>query len=171
MWKIFSAILLVALSAEAGVLLKHECRKEAQTKNKNKKSKDKVDSKKNKKKQEKKENEKKKEVEERSDKQVIQTNEKNFKQDVLDKDFVIVDFYADWCGPCRMILPYLDEIASELGVDIVKVNIDESPNIASEYNVMSIPTIIIFKKGEKVSTNVGAASKARLVDWIEAHRK
>lgn len=105
----------------------------------------------------------------RSDKTVIQTNENDFQKDVLAKDFVVVDFYANWCGPCRMILPYLEEIASELNVDIVKVNIDESPNIASQYNVMSIPTIIIFKNGEKISTNVGAASKARLIDWIKAH--
>lgn len=159
MWKIFSAILFLAVSAEAGILLKHEAEKQDQTRNEDESDNEKVV------KVSEEENEK------RSGKKVIQTNENDFKKDVLDKDFVIVDFYADWCGPCRMILPYLDEIASELGVDIVKVNIDESPNIASEYNVMSIPTIIIFKKGEKISTNVGAASKARLVDWIEAHRK
>lgn len=159
MWKIFSAILFLAVSAEAGILLKHEAEKQDQTRNEDESDNEKVV------KVSEEENEK------RSGKKVIQTNENDFKKDVLDKDFVIVDFYADWCGPCRMILPYLDEIASELGVDIVKVNIDESPNIASEYNVMSIPTIIIFKKGEKVSTNVGAASKARLVDWIETHRK
>lgn len=150
MWKVFSAISLLAVSAEAGVLLRNEKAKQNQETSWNNNN---------------------KENEKGSSKTVIQTNEKSFEEDVLKKDFVIVDFYADWCGPCRMILPYLDEIASELGVDIVKVNIDESPNIASKYNVMSIPTIIIFKKGEKVSTNVGAASKARLMDWIEAHRK
>lgn len=101
---------------------------------------------------------------------MILTNEQNFKDDVLSKEFVLVDFYADWCGPCRMILPFLEEIQGELGVDIVKVNIDESPNIASEYDVMSIPTLAIFKNGEKISVNVGAASKARLIDWINANR-
>ena len=100
---------------------------------------------------------------------MILTNETNFKADVLDRDFVVVDFYADWCGPCRMIAPFLEEISSEKNVSIVKVNIDESPNIASDYNVMSIPTLAIFKKGEKVSVNVGAASKARIIDWINAH--
>jgi len=100
---------------------------------------------------------------------MILTNEANFKADVLDKDFVVVDFYADWCGPCRMISPFLDEISSETGISIVKVNIDESPSIASDYNVMSIPTLAIFKKGEKISVNVGAASKARIIDWINAH--
>lgn len=101
---------------------------------------------------------------------MILTNEAKFKEDVLSKDFVLVDFYADWCGPCRMIAPFLEEIQSEINVDIVKVNIDESPNLASEYNVMSIPTLAIFKKGEKVSVNVGAASKAHLIDWIKANQ-
>ena len=98
------------------------------------------------------------------------TNDANFQDDVLNKDFVLVDFYADWCGPCRMILPFLEEIQNELNIDIVKVNIDNSPDIASQYEVMSIPTLIIFKNGEPVSTNVGAASKARLIDWIKSHR-
>lgn len=100
---------------------------------------------------------------------MILTNKESFDTDVLSKEFVIVDFYADWCGPCRMILPFLEEIVSEMGVNIVKVNIDESPSIASDYNVMSIPTLAIFKKGEKISVNVGAASKARIIDWINAH--
>ena len=99
-----------------------------------------------------------------------QTDDANFKIDVLDRDFVVVDFYADWCGPCRMILPFLEEIQNELAIEIVKVNIDNSPAIASQYEVMSIPTLIIFKKGEKVSVNVGAASKARLIDWINSHQ-
>ncbi|MDR2107785.1 MAG: thioredoxin [Holosporaceae bacterium] len=98
------------------------------------------------------------------------TNEKNFQKDVLDKDFAVVDFYADWCGPCRVITPFLEEIKSELGIEIVKVNLDESPNLATEYNVMSIPTLVIFKNGEKIAANVGAASKARITDWIESHR-
>ncbi|MBQ7674125.1 MAG: thioredoxin [Alphaproteobacteria bacterium] len=101
---------------------------------------------------------------------MILTNEEKFKEDVISKDFVLVDFYADWCGPCRMIAPFLEEIQTEMGIDIVKVNIDESPNIASEHNVMSIPTLAIFKKGEKISVNVGAASKARLIDWIKANQ-
>jgi thioredoxin 1 len=98
------------------------------------------------------------------------TNEEKFVGDVLEKEFVVVDFYADWCGPCRVITPFLEEISDEKQVEIVKVNIDESPNIASGYNVMSIPTLIIFKNGEKVSVNVGAASKARITDWIESYR-
>jgi thioredoxin 1 len=97
------------------------------------------------------------------------TSEENFADDVLAKDFVVVDFSADWCGPCRMIAPILDEIQNEIGVEFVQVNIDNCSNIASEYGVMSIPTLAIFKKGEKVSVTAGAASKARLIDWIKSH--
>ncbi|MDR2068025.1 MAG: thioredoxin [Holosporaceae bacterium] len=97
-------------------------------------------------------------------------NDASFQSDVLEKDFVVVDFYADWCGPCRMIVPFLEEAQAELGVEIVKINIDESPDIASQYNVMSIPTLAIFKKGEKTSVSVGASSKARIIDWIKSHR-
>ncbi|MDR1375283.1 MAG: thioredoxin [Holosporaceae bacterium] len=98
------------------------------------------------------------------------TQENTFQSDVLDKDFVVVDFYADWCGPCRMITPFLEEAQSELGVEVVKINIDESPDIASRYNVMSIPTLAIFKNGEKTSVSIGASSKARIIDWIQSHR-
>ncbi len=97
-------------------------------------------------------------------------NENSFSADVLEKDFVLVDFFADWCGPCRMISPFLEEIQNEMNIEIFKVNIDESPNIASKYGVMSIPTLAIFKKGEKISVNVGAASKARIIDWIKSHQ-
>lgn len=97
------------------------------------------------------------------------TNEQDFAVDVLEKEFVLVDFYADWCGPCRMILPALEEIAAEMNLEIFKVNIDDSPSIASDYGVMSIPTLMIFKNGEKVSVNVGAASKARISDWVKSH--
>ena len=101
---------------------------------------------------------------------MLQTNEGNFQADVLDKDFVVVDFFAEWCGPCRMIGPFLETIESETGINIVKVNIDESPNIAAKYEVMSIPTVMIFKKGEAIAQNVGAASKARLAEWIKKHQ-
>lgn len=101
---------------------------------------------------------------------MLKTNEENFQTDVLDKDFVIVDFFAEWCGPCRMIGPFLESIEEQLGIEIMTVNIDESPSIAAKYEVMSIPTVMIFKKGEKIAENVGAASKARLIDWIKSHQ-
>lgn len=101
---------------------------------------------------------------------MILTNGKKFAEDVLNKDFVLVDFYADWCGPCRMISPILEEIQSEMNIDVVKINVDESPNVATEYNVMSIPTVIIFKKGKKISVNVGAASKEKIIEWIRANQ-
>ena len=83
---------------------------------------------------------------------------------------VIVDFFAEWCGPCRMIGPFLESIEEQLGIEIMTFNIDESPSIAAKYEVMSIPTVMIFKKGEKIAENVGAASKARLIDWIKSHQ-
>lgn len=101
---------------------------------------------------------------------MLHVNEGSFQKEVLDKDFVVVDFFAEWCGPCRMIGPFLESIESELGISIVKINIDESPNIAAKYEVMSIPTIMIFKNGEKIAENVGAASKARLTEWIKKHQ-
>ena len=75
---------------------------------------------------------------------------------------VVVDFWAEWCGPCRMIAPALDEISGAMGdkVKIVKLNVDESPKTASKYGVMSIPTLMIFKGGEMASRQVGAAPKA-----------
>ncbi|MBZ0146058.1 MAG: thioredoxin [Pseudorhodoplanes sp.] len=81
---------------------------------------------------------------------------------------VVVDFWAEWCGPCRMIGPALDEISSVLGdkVKIVKLNVDESPNTAAKYGIMSIPTLMIFKNGEMASRQVGAAPKQKLEQWI-----
>jgi thioredoxin 1 len=81
---------------------------------------------------------------------------------------VVVDFWAEWCGPCRMIAPALDEIAGAMGekVKIVKLNVDENPKTASKYGVMSIPTLMIFKDGEMASRQVGAAPKAKLQQWI-----
>ena len=83
---------------------------------------------------------------------------------------VLVDFWAEWCGPCRMIAPALEEISGQVGdkVKIVKLNVDESPKTASKYGVMSIPTLMIFKGGEMASRQVGAAPKAKLQQWISA---
>lgn len=93
----------------------------------------------------------------------------NFQSDVLGSDVpVVVDFWAEWCGPCKMIGPSLEEISDEMGdkVKITKVNIDENPEIAAQYGVRSIPTLVMFKNGEPASMQVGAKPKTALVDWI-----
>jgi thioredoxin 1 len=83
---------------------------------------------------------------------------------------VVVDFWAEWCGPCRMIAPALEEISVSLGekVKIVKLNVDENPGVAAKYGIMSIPTLMIFKNGEMASRQVGAAPKQKLEQWVTA---
>ena len=83
---------------------------------------------------------------------------------------VVVDFWAEWCGPCRMIAPALEEIASSLGekVKIVKLHVDENPQVAAKYNIQSIPTLMIFKNGNMSSRQIGAAPKQKLEQWITA---
>ncbi|OHC95347.1 MAG: thioredoxin, partial [Sphingomonadales bacterium GWF1_63_6] len=92
-------------------------------------------------------------------------------QDVIDADKpVLVDFWAEWCGPCKMIGPALEEISEELGdkVTIAKVNIDENPDAPGKYGVRGIPTMILFKNGEAAATKVGAAPKSALKSWLES---
>jgi thioredoxin 1 len=81
---------------------------------------------------------------------------------------VVVDFWAEWCGPCRMIAPALEEIAGSLGekVKIVKLNVDENPHTAAKYGIQSIPTLMIFKDGQMASRQIGAAPKQKLEQWI-----
>ena len=95
----------------------------------------------------------------------------NFGTDVLGSDKpVLVDFWAEWCGPCKMIGPALEELSDELGekVTIVKLNIDDHPDTPTQFGVRGIPTMILFKNGEVVDTKVGAAPKAELKRWLEA---
>ena len=97
----------------------------------------------------------------------VDTN--SFKSDVLDNDkTVVVDFWAEWCGPCKMIAPSLEEISNEMdNIQIAKVNIDENPDIAAQFGIRSIPTLMIFKDGKHADTMVGAQSKSKLLDWIK----
>lgn len=99
------------------------------------------------------------------------TSDSTFEADVLkSSEPVVVDFWAEWCGPCRMIAPALDEISKEMAgkVKIVKLNVDENPGVAAQYGIRSIPTLMIFKGGQLAAQKVGAASKGDLSKWISA---
>jgi thioredoxin 1 len=100
---------------------------------------------------------------------VAPVSDKSFQADVLDaKEPVLVDFWAEWCGPCRAVAPVLEEVAGELNgkLKIVKLNVDENPETAAKYGIQSIPTLMIFKNGELASRQIGASPKAKIVQWI-----
>lgn len=99
----------------------------------------------------------------------VKVDKNNFQSDVLQSaEPVVVDFWAEWCGPCKMIGPSLDEISNEMAgkVKIAKLNIDENPELAAQFGVRSIPTLMVFKGGEVADIKVGAAPKTALSAWI-----
>ncbi|MCK7613438.1 thioredoxin [Roseibium sediminicola] len=100
-----------------------------------------------------------------------QVTDSSFETEVLKSDGpVVVDFWAEWCGPCKMIAPALEEISEEMDgqVKITKLNIDENQDMAMKYGVRSIPMLILFKDGEPMATQIGAAPKGKLSDWIKS---
>ena len=102
---------------------------------------------------------------------IIHTSDASFEQDVLKSDVpVLLDFWAPWCGPCKMIAPILDDIASEFQgrLKVVKINIDENEVTPAKFGVRGIPTLMVFKNGENVATKVGALAKGQLTAFVEA---
>tara|TARA_Y100000815_G_scaffold9679_1_gene8841 strand:+ start:37 stop:357 length:321 start_codon:yes stop_codon:yes gene_type:complete len=101
----------------------------------------------------------------------IEVTDDTFESTIADNKLVLVDFWAPWCGPCRMVAPVLDEIAGEHGdkVTIAKVNTDENQAVASKHGIMSIPTMMLFKDGEKIDQMVGALPKPQIMAKLEPH--
>ncbi|WMC91962.1 thioredoxin [Kineothrix sp. MB12-C1] len=99
----------------------------------------------------------------------INLTKETFDQEVLNSDKpVLVDFWASWCGPCRMVLPIVEELAEELtDVKVCKVNVDEEGDLAARYRVMTIPTLMVFKDGNAVNTTIGAKSKAEIMQMLQ----
>jgi len=102
----------------------------------------------------------------------IKIDDKNFKQEVLEENLpVLVDFWAEWCGPCQMVAPVVEQIAKEYKgkLKVCKLNVDDAPKTASNYDIMSIPTLAIFKKGKVVDKIIGALPKSELETTIKKH--
>lgn len=102
---------------------------------------------------------------------IVHTSDATFDKDVLKSEKpVLLDFWAEWCGPCKMIAPILDDLADSLAgkVTIAKVNVDENPQTPSKYGVHGIPTLMLFKNGQVAATKIGALPKTKLLEWVNS---
>ena len=100
----------------------------------------------------------------------MQLNEKNFSEEVLKSDVpVLVDFWAEWCMPCKMLAPVIEELSSEANgtYTVAKVNVDEAPSLAAQYEVMSIPTVLVFRNGQITNKSIGVVPKASLLELLK----
>ena len=107
--------------------------------------------------------------EEENDMEVLKVTSENFEKEVLQSDkTVLVDFYADWCGPCKMISPVVDSVANENeDIKVVKVNVDNAQDLAIKYQVMSIPTLVVIKNGQEINRSVGVVSKSQIEEMVK----
>ena len=100
----------------------------------------------------------------------MEINHKELKQKISENDVLVVEFWASWCPPCKMMEPMIKDLAEEYkdNVEIVKINVDKNKNVSDDFGIMGVPTIIVFKDGKEMKRRVGAASKEQIVDFIEA---
>ena len=101
--------------------------------------------------------------------EILKVNSQNFEEEVLKSEkTVLVDFYADWCGPCKMLSPIVDQVAEENeDIKVVKVNVDDAQDLAMKYQVMSIPTLVVIKEGKEINRSVGLIDKNQVVNMIK----